>query len=448
MLTKPVWSEGMYLGPHHFQLQNRYFEDVLHFVTTSLWRDAFGFAGLQADQDALRNGTLVLTHARGIFPDGLVFDMPGYDEPAAPRPFAELFSPVADHLTMYLAVPAFVAGGQNTSLEKPSPRERYLATECKLPDQNTGLDERPIQIGRKNFQLLGESEISDRLVALPAVRIVRDGAGRFEIDPSFMPPCLGLQASPVLAGMVLRLVEILEEKSSVLTEEEQSTKGTFQAGMSALHVAQYWFLHTLNSSVPALRHFLLSRHAHPADIFREMSRLGGALCTFGLQVHPRSLPHYDHVDPGPGFAALDQHIRRHLDIIFPQKAIKIPLQRVESYLYEGAVEDERCIGPSRWILEVQSPISELQVIANVPKLVKVCSARFIAELIKRAVPGLGLHHLSTPPTQIENRVESKYFSIHREGPCWEHIAKSRRVGIYIPAEIPQPQLRLLVLVDD
>ena len=67
LLTKPVWSEGMYLGPHHFQAQSRYFEDSLNFVTSSLWRDAYGFAGLQFDNDALRNGTLALTHARGLF---------------------------------------------------------------------------------------------------------------------------------------------------------------------------------------------------------------------------------------------------------------------------------------------------------------------------------------------------------------------------------------------
>ena len=57
LLNKPVWAEGMYLGPHNFQAQSRYFEDSLNFVTTSLWRDAYGFAGLQFDSDALRNGT-------------------------------------------------------------------------------------------------------------------------------------------------------------------------------------------------------------------------------------------------------------------------------------------------------------------------------------------------------------------------------------------------------
>ena len=286
-LTKPVWSEGMYLGPHHFQAQSRYFEDSLDFVTTSLWRDASGFAGLQFDSDALRNGTLALTHARGLFADGLAFELPGSDTGPAPRPFATLFSPVADHLTMHLAVPVTQRDGQNTSLQNNASSIRYLGVEQILPDQNTGLDEKPIKIGRKNLQLLAEAEITDRFASLPAVRIVRDGSGHFEADPTFVPPCLSLSASPTLTHMLRRLIEILDEKSTVFTQEQQQSNGVFQAGMSSRHVAEYWFLHTLNSNVSTLRHFLLSRHAHPQELFREMSRLAGALCTFGLEVHPR-----------------------------------------------------------------------------------------------------------------------------------------------------------------
>ena len=128
-LTKPVWSEGMYLGPHHFQAQNRYFEDALHFVTASLWRDAYGFSGLQLNQDALQNGTLALSHARGLFADGLSFDLPSSDAPPTPRNFATLFSPVADHLTMHLAVPAMIRDGQNTSTEGNETSVRYLSLE-------------------------------------------------------------------------------------------------------------------------------------------------------------------------------------------------------------------------------------------------------------------------------------------------------------------------------
>jgi len=255
-LTKPVWFEGMYLGPHHFQAQSRYFEDSLNFVTSSLWRDAYGFAGLQFDNDALRNGTVALTHARGLFEDGLAFDLPGADEAPTPRDFTALFSPVADHLTMHLAIPVNLSDTQTTSLNNGG-GVRYLGIDQPMPDQNTGRDEKPITIGRKNLMLLAEAELSDQFVSMPLLRITRDGSGHFESDYGFVPPCLSLSASPTLTGMLRRLIEILDEKSAVFASEQQQRSGVFQAGMSARHVAQYWFLHALNSNVSVLRHFLL-----------------------------------------------------------------------------------------------------------------------------------------------------------------------------------------------
>ena len=78
-LSRVVWSEGMYIGPHHFQAQSRYFEDSAQFVVSSLRRDYYGFLGCEVDAEALRNGTLALVHARGIFTDGLLFKMPEAD---------------------------------------------------------------------------------------------------------------------------------------------------------------------------------------------------------------------------------------------------------------------------------------------------------------------------------------------------------------------------------
>jgi type VI secretion system protein ImpJ len=447
LLTKPVWSEGMYLGPHHFQAQNRYFEDSLDFVTSCLWRDAYGFAGLHLDSDALRNGTLSLTHGCGLFEDGLAFDFPGSDAAPPPRNFATLFSPVADHLTMSLAIPVDIREGANTSLNSVARSSRYQGVDTALPDENTGRDEKPIKLGHKNLQLLAESELTEQFSSLPLVRIVRDGSGHFEPDPSFVPPTLKLSASAALTGMLGRLIDILDEKSAVITLEQEQSKGVFQAGMSPRHVAQYWFLHALNSNVSALRHFLFSSHVHPQELFREMLRLAGALCTFGLEVHPRSLPAYDHLDTGVGFSLLDEHIRRHLEIVMPSKAIRIPLRASENSIYNGAATDERCLGPSRWILEIHSSIGEADLIERVPRLVKVCSAQFLPKLVQRALPGIVLNHLLVPPAQIAARVESQYFALNRTGPCWEHIVQTRQIGVYVPAEISGPELNLLVLLD-
>jgi type VI secretion system protein ImpJ len=448
LLNKPVWSEGMYLGPHNFQAQSRYFEDSLNFVTRSLWRDAYGFSGLEFDGDALRNGTLTMISGRGIFEDGLAFDLPGSDAAPAPRAFGSLFSPVADHLTMHLAIAANLAEGRNTNLDNgASGAVRFMSLERTLPDENTGRDERKIKVGHKNLQLLAESELTDQMVSLPLIRIVRDGSGRFESDDSFAPPCLTLSASGPLTAMLRRLVDILDEKSAAFAREQQQRHGKFEAGLSARHVAQYWFLHTLNSSVAMLRHFLLSKHVHPQELFREMSRLGGALCTFGLEVHPRSLPAYEHLNLGSCFATLDDHIRRHLEIVMPSKAITIPLRPVGNSLFDGEIKDERCLGPSRWLLEIRSPIGEADLIVRVPQLVKLCSAKFVAELVRRAVPGLVLRHVSTPPPEVAANVESQYFVVNRTGGCWESILQTRRVGAYVPGELPSPEMSLVVLLD-
>src|SRR5271165_865324 len=448
LLSKIVWAEGMYLAPHHFQAQSRYFEESMHFATASLWNDAYGFADRELNADALRNGTVALLHARGMFEDGLVFDMPECDPLPEPCKIDEKFPPTADHLTVALVVPRWIADGQNCDLENtPDGNTRYTRVVEVLHDENTGRDDKPVHLGRKNIRLAIEGEDTEDLLTLPLARVVRDGSGHFIFDPTFIAPCVRLSASECLINMLQRLVEILEEKSGALSQEQQQAAGRFQAGMSARHVSQFWFLHAINSSLTPLRHLLLSKHGHPEELFREMSRLAGALCTFGLNTHPRSLPSYGHRDPGPCFDALDDHIRRHLEIVVPSQAILIPLKAAARYFYEGEIKDQRCFGPSRWILGIHSPVGEAELISKVPQLVKVCSAKFVPELVKRALAGLSLTHLEVPPSAISAKVESQYFTISRGGPCWEHIMQTRGVGVYVPGELPSPEMELVVLLE-
>ena len=448
LLSKIVWAEGMYLAPHHFQAQSRYFEESVHFATASLWKDAYGYADFQLDADALRNGTVAFLHARGIFEDGLTFDIPDCDPLPMPCNIAELFPPTAEYLTIMLGVPRWLPDGQNCRLDgAPGETSRYTEVVEMLHDENTGRDDKPIHLGRKNIRLIVESDNTETLLTLPLARVARDGAGHFIFDPNFVAPCVRLSASERLTNMLQRLVEILEEKSATVSQEQLLSAGKFQAGMSARHVSQFWFLHAINSSLTPLRHLLLSKHGHPEELFREMSRLAGALCTFGLDTHPRTLPAYDHRDPSSCFQLLDEHIRRMLEVVVPTQAISIPLRPLEKYFYEGKIKDQRCLGRSRWILGIHSPVGEADLISKTAQLVKVCSSKFVLELVKRALPGLTLSHMQVPPSAISVKVESQYFTISRSGPCWEHIMRSRSVGVYVPGELPFPEMELIVLLE-
>jgi type VI secretion system protein ImpJ len=444
-LSRVVWSEGMYLGPHHFQVQARYFEDSARFATSSLWFSAYGVAGCQLDAHALENGTVSVLHARGIFPDGLTFEMPDSDALPPARNIADLFPATRDAVTILLAVPDRKPAGRNCAIaEGDSSSARFVAAERPVTDENTGADQRRVRFGRKNIRLLLDLESAEGMTTLPVARVMRDGSGRFVFDPAFVPPCLRISASESLMLMLGRLIEILEEKSAALS---RSPGGHSFAEFSSREIASFWFLHAVNSGLVPLKHLWASKRGHPEELYMEMAKLAGALCTFALDSHPRDLPAYDHDHLDRTFRALNDYILRHLEIIVPANCISIPLKPSAKYFFEGEITDQRCLNPSRWILAIRSSAGEVDVIARTPQLVKVCSALFVPELVRRALPGFGLTHLPTPPPAVPARADVQYFSIGKSGPCWEHILQSRCVGIYVPGELPDAELELLVVLE-
>jgi type VI secretion system protein ImpJ len=438
----------MYLGPHHFQAQSRYFEDAISFVAEALSFSPFGLLGYELNADALRNGTLLLSHARGIFQDGLTFDMPSSDPLPEPRGVEELFRPTSDTLLAYLAIPHRKQLGGNCTLD-PGPSAngtRFLAEEHAVFDEITGGEEKPVRFGRKNIRFLFEGENADGWQLLPLARIVRDGAGRFVFDQKFIPPVVRFSASETLMSITRRLIDILTQKNLAFTGATQGFDRQ-QSGMSAHQVASFWFLHAVNGGLAALRHLYLSKQGHPEELYVEMLRLGGALCTFGLDASPANLPVYDHLDLQASFEALDLHIREHLELVIPTNCISVKLEQSDRYLWEADLKDPRVFGASRWFFSIASNIGEAELITGTPALVKLCSAKFVPELVKRALPGMKLTHIQSPPASLAPRITNQYFSVNRSGPCWDHLQETRRVGIYVPGDIPQPELELLILLD-
>jgi type VI secretion system protein ImpJ len=154
---------------------------------------------------------------------------------------------------------------------------------------------------------------------------------------------------------------------------------------------------------------------------------------------------YDHDHLGECFEGLDRHVRAHLKV-FGDSRIAIPLQPVGQDTYSGAIHDQRVLDRSRWIFGIRSNIGEVELISRTAN-VKVCSLEFIEKLVRRALPGLELRHLPTPPAAVSPRAETEYFAVSKSGPCWDHIVKTRQVAVYVPGDIPQPELELLVILE-
>ncbi len=436
----------MHLAQHHFQTQTRYFEDAIHFALSQLFVSPYGVAALELDEASIHNATVSLVHARGVMPDGLPFHIPDADPGPLSLGLADRFSPVRDSQLVMLSISARRDDGLNTATSGNGGETRFTAETASVVDEVTGRDAQDVSVARKNFTLVLDADVPEGSVALPLARVRRDGAGHFEYDADYIPPCLQIGASSALMRALSRLVEILDAKSASVgggREADRSSVGQF-----ANHdVASYWLLHAIHAGVTPLRHHLLARRTRPEELFVEMSRLAGALCTFALDTHPRTLPAYDHQQLAECFGALEKHIRAHLETVIPTSGVRIPLKPPVSSIAAGPVTDPRCFGRSQWILGVRARMGEGALIADVPRLVKVCSAKFTPELVRRAFPGLELKHLPVPPAAISPRLGTQYFTISLAGPCWDTLQQTKEVGVYVPDAFPDAELDLVVLVD-
>jgi type VI secretion system protein ImpJ len=243
-----------------------------------------------------------------------------------------------------------------------------------------------------------------------------------------------------------RLIGILEEKSAAMSAGGGAA-GRSWAEYSTRDIAQFWLLHTVNSALAPLRQMYEARRIHPEELYVEMLRLGGALCTFTIDSHPRELPLYNHRALDECFGELDRHIRANLETVVPTNAVLIPLRKTADCFYEGDVTDQRCLDRSRWILSIRAALGEVDLILRTPQLAKLCSKLFVPRLVERALPGMALTHLPVAPSAIAARVDSQYFSVSRGGPCWDHIVQTRQVGVYVPGDLPDATLELLVILE-
>jgi len=434
----------MPLAQQHFQGQSRYFERSIAAALTSLHHKPYGLAGIELDVEALRNGTVALLHARGITPDGLPFNFPEADPLPEPRDIRALFTPTQDVQCVHLVIPSYRPGGPNCALEDdPEERDRrFVAAVALTPDETTGEDSKPVGVARKNFALLLDGELREGLVSLPIAQIRRDGAGQLAYDSEYVPPVLQIGASDRVMGLLQRLVEILDAKADALTQAGRERPG------APRDVASYWLAHAMQTALVGLRHHLTVRRSRPEALYLELSRLAGALCTFALDAHPRTLPSYDHDHLGDCLTALDRHIRAHIDLTASSNAIAVPLDRTRKLLLTGTVTDRRCFGPSRWVLGARlgGAGDPTPLVAAVPQLVKLCSAQHIARLVKEAFPGLPLEHLPIPPSGVAATPGTQYFQVGQTGPCWASLTQTGGVGIYVPQALAEVEIELWVLL--
>src|ERR1039457_1867038 len=79
MLHKPHWTEGLELGSHHFQLLDRYHEELIAHRLEALFDHTWGIHEIRWDARAIGAGQLALKKLDAILPDGTPIACDGAD---------------------------------------------------------------------------------------------------------------------------------------------------------------------------------------------------------------------------------------------------------------------------------------------------------------------------------------------------------------------------------
>jgi len=440
---KVLWSEGMFLTPHHFQQADRYYENLISRRLSAVRALGWGVCRLQINTDALANGEFVLSKCAAIFADGLAVDTPDLDPLPPARPIEGFFDAKRTSLGVYLASPLARSGALAFSPEGAADGRltRYHRRSLSAADENSGGNEREVVLAAKTLRILYEGEPLDDYVTLKIAELQRSASGKFLPSDAYVPPCLFLSSSTPLTAYLRRILEMLSAKSSELaSQRRQRSAGLVEFTMS--EAANFWFLHTVNATIPVLMHLHNHSDVHPEDVFLVLARLAGELFTFSGEGHPKDLPQYSHDAVGPSFAAMEKRISDLMGTIIPTKCAPVPLEKTRESLFTGRLRDDRLL-EGQFYLAVMAEVPEEKIIREVPMKAKVAASDRVDQLIAAALRGLTLRHLPTPPSEIPVQPGRQYFLVDKTGDHWEAVKKSRTIAFYIPPEFKNLKLELM-----
>jgi type VI secretion system protein ImpJ len=441
--AKVLWGEGLFLRPQHFQRQDAYHEARLFESIQAIQPYNWGVRSVRFDRDALGSNVLRVSELSLVCPDGALYAAPQADE--LPPPVAlDTLPDGINEFTFYLALHPVRETGQNYSTDEDGFVSRYVSRQSVVPDHFTDAAEADITFLKTRVKLIAHSEPRDQLLSVPLVRVRRTATSGFELDESFVPPCLAIDASPLLHQRLRQLIDALQAKVNALYGfHREPTKNIieFRSG----DIASFWLLHTASAAFAALAHLYQHSALHPERLFQELLRLAGQLMTFSKGYALADLPAYRHDDPGPGFARLDGILRDLLETVISTRYFAIALEEVRPSFHAGRLDSGKIDDKTQFFLAVSADLPAVELVDAVPARFKVGAPDDVDKLVLSAMPGVRLAYTPQVPPAIPVRPGACYFSLEARGALYERMLQARSTMIYAPSGLNDLKLELIAV---
>ncbi|MEX0285070.1 MAG: type VI secretion system baseplate subunit TssK [Paracoccaceae bacterium] len=436
--SKVLWTEGLFLQPHHFQQADRYTEALIGGLARRVRPYAWGLSELELDHEVLKIGQFALKSATGLTEDGTVFRVPmAEDHP----PSLEVPETIKD-CVVYLTVPQRRQGAAEVDLSGAElSASRLRPGEVEVTD-SMSQERKPVTLGVGKLRLqfaLEVDDLSDRL-AIPIARVIEVRPDKeIVLDQAFIPSCLDIRAAAPLDGF-------LRELDGLLSHRMQALAGRLSEGGASRAVAEvsdFILLTVINRAIPLITHLNKIQMLHPEDLYRIFVSMAGELSVFMTpEKRPPEFPAYQHDDLTATFAPVMRILRQYLSSVLEQTAIKIPLEERKYGISVGVIADRKLLGNAGFVLAVDADIPSEDVRRHFAGQSKIGPVEEIRQLVNSALPGITLRPLPVAPRQIPFHSGVVYFEMEADSPYWAKMTTSGGIAVHVSGNYPGLKMEL------
>lgn len=434
---KVVWTEGMFLRPHHFQSAESFLHSHIREWGTLQRPWLWGFMEFELDEALLKQGSIALNRASGLLPDGTWFSFSSAVQGPAPLKIEDNIA----NEKIVLALPA--RRGHREPLifsEEKDSLARYVAFEEDVADNNAlSLGDATLQFAKLRLRLMPERELSAEWTAIAVVRVVEKRSdNQLSLDNRYIPPMLNAINSPQIIAMANDLCGLLAQRSEQLGQRLQQP-GRFNTS----EMVDFMLLALINRHAALTGHLKTQPLLHPETLWREWLAFAGEVSTWSGERRPGApLPDYCHDDLAQCFSRLMFLLRQSLSLVMEDSAIQLPLTQRTHNLNVSTVPENSMLREFGFVLAVKAGVSADMLRTHFPAQMKVAPVTKIRDLVQLQLPGLALRSMSVAPPQIPWHAGYNYFELEKNGELWQEMEKSGTFALHLSGDFPELGMEL------
>ncbi len=431
-----VWSDGLFIKPHHFQQQQRYHDYVARRRADADNSYLYGLETIEINKENLLHGRISIVSARGLFPDRTVFDMPGECPPPPPMNLADTNSV---NEIIYLALPLWANGIVEVSTSRAEDGTRFQAFAQEARDTTSSdAESYELSVGQLKTRLMFGREDRSAYSCLPICRVLeKRGDGSIILDPNFMPTACHVKAIPQLSRALEDFTGLLQQRGRQIAARLGALG---QTGVA--EVADFLLLQAVNRLGPQFKHLSEMSGVHPERLYEAFGMAAGELASFTHESRlPEQWPAYNHDEPQISFDPLIASLRRSLSVMLEPNALTLPMIKHKYGLMTAPVSDTALISSCVFVLAVKAAVPLDRLAKIFPSQVKVSSIEKIRDLINLHLPGITLQPMPTAPRQLPYHAGYTYFLLDHNSAGWANMQSASGFAFHVAGDFPDLEMQ-------